>query len=365
MIFYRVLTAFIIFWMGHASLAIDEITHPKIDLLNAITFSPDGTTLVLSTSSGMWFYNWDDMQNDPQYLQAHHWEGQSVGYDTTGRYLRTHNQDSMKIDYIMSMERLWDIVGGIDNPRLLAERTASQFDRTGQVITADQQHIYDYDNALLWNTRTDQPRPLIFPSERPFNPIYNTLYYDEEREIFLIKYGCEICHPQIVIFDARSLEQRMTLRFDGFFLWDFQVANQHLIFTGQHFDHPETRLYGITLDDLLDLGDDFLPDNAEILWHRDNIHSEPIQTLLHRALFACTHPLCQTIRPDNQSERPLEINMIYAVHPQTGDVIHVIETVDDETPYIILHNLSQDQDMYRIHQLVTDYAIYWRLSERQ
>jgi WD40 repeat protein len=115
--------------------------------LEDVTFSPDGETLAVASSVGVWLYDTDDLQATPRLLEGHRSPVQAIAYSPDSAYLASAGWDDTV--------RLWDMATGEVVHSLRGHRS----DVMALAFNDDNTRLLSgaYDNqAILWDVTTGE-----------------------------------------------------------------------------------------------------------------------------------------------------------------------------------------------------------------
>lgn len=120
----------------------------------AVAWSPDGSTLTVASSVGIWLYSWTHLDNPPRLLEGHTSFVSSVAFSSDGKLLASGSEDTTV--------RLWNVQTGHTvstlrmNPDIGHDNsnwiTSVAFSPDGKLLASD-----SYGGALVvWNILTGQ-----------------------------------------------------------------------------------------------------------------------------------------------------------------------------------------------------------------
>lgn len=308
---------------------------------SAADISPDGKTLAVGTTAGVWFYELDNLTAAPVYQQYGSGFVSSVRFDATGSYLEITNY--------------YPDVGGISTFGLL------QLDEASTVIgTIDSAHLSDdrryifYQDGTMSDTSTNEDVEITFPVTGTFDPDPATVVMHPNQSLLLVK--PRITNPRSTVQEVRLYDRTedryvALIRNDvdtaagSFGKLAFNNSGEWLIgIIVQYAPTYSTTVYKWSVADLIQ-NEITQYDEGQLIWVSGSSNVIDLRTFNNQIVIASrsSETYEQTIEVvdlvDDTVQETLQ-STYGIVHPLTGDLI-AFETTNGDTWTLV--NVSSNE----------------------
>jgi WD40 repeat protein len=309
---------------------------------SAADISPDGETLAVGTTAGVWFYELDDLTAEPVYQQYGTGFTSNVRFDATGAYLEVTNYYPDVGGYstgLLQLDEALNVAGSIDSVRL----------------SNDRRYIL-YEDDSMFDIRTNADIQIDFPVTDIFEPNPSTAIMHPDQPLVAVK--ANLIHPagralELQLYDRSqnryiaSLQTGFDYAEGGFERLVFSEDGEWLIgVVTQHIPTYNATVYRWSIADLIQ-NEVTQYDEGHLIWASSSAGVNALHAFNDRVIITSqtSDPYEQTIEVFDLLEGTVQERLqgIYGViHPVTGDLIAFETTNGDRWT---LTNITQDKIM--------------------
>lgn len=289
--------------------------------LETAVISPDGNTLVVGTSAGVWFYDFNHLDAEPFYFNPGRGFTSNLEFDTTGRYLQV---DTYTPDVGSLGRTIWYIG---DNPT----DTQSFIAVTGQALVAGGRYILRENNEL-WDPVTENIVSTTLPTDDSFEPDLTSLMINANYPLLAVRPTSSSTlwwFKEIRLFDSKQERYVAQLQTDlkmtlGPVVFS-RSGDQLLMVVDQYAPTESTTIRAWPVEKLLQEENISLED-SRIIWQEPNSSVMHLTPYADKVLVAYIDHTTHTRSADivNLSTGQIEERLSNArtlIHPVTEDII--------------------------------------------
>jgi WD40 repeat protein len=306
---------------------------------SAADISPDGETLAVSTTAGVWLYDLNDLTAEPAYLRNGIGFTSDIRFDVTGSYLQVN---SYYPDVGGLMTSVWRLGESHDLLEVMDDATLSD----------DDSHIILSDGSIL-DPITQETIQLAFPVDEKLTTILPSITIHPRLPLIAVTAAIPVFlrGKEVRVFDLNQNRYVATLQIDdetpylGFGKMFFSEDGQYLIASVVRSAPPNTTtIYKWAIDDLLE--NEITRFTAgEIVWERASVNVRDFQ-LYDDSLIVSSESMetyqrsTEVISLLDGAPRERIDNSYTIVHPLTGDII-ALETENEGEWRVINHTAGE------------------------
>ncbi len=123
-----------------------ELAHMGRGTINTVVWSPDGKTLALGGSLGVWLYNADDMSAEPSLLDVHKTAVEQIVFNHDGSLMATSGANPDRTIHVWDTQT-WQEFGTVESGNRFYNADSLAFSPDGHFLAAG----YPEAGVLLWN----------------------------------------------------------------------------------------------------------------------------------------------------------------------------------------------------------------------
>lgn len=288
---------------------------------SAADISPDGNTLAVGTTAGIWFYQLNNLTAAPVYQQYGTGFTSKVRFDVTGSYLEITNY--------------YPDVGDVSTMGLLRLGEASNvIGRIDAVHLSDDRRYIVYSDGKMTNTVTNENIDIDLPVTNTFDPDLSTVVIHPDQSLIVVKPkatnpGSQV--QEIQLYDRRQNRSVARIRMgDGSIIGGFEkltFSRNGLWLIGsvvQDTPTPHTSVYRWSVTDLMQGHIHQFSDGA-LVWDRPSASVIDLREVNNQIVITSQSSTyeqnIEEIDLINSTVQEKLQNTIGVVNPLTGELI--------------------------------------------